>query len=287
MGETVTRRTKWSKAVEYYAQLRSTHRLWVFRGHREHDWQLESTLERACQRWFGKLPTDAADIEKGLVRRLQRYAHLHVSNLPVPDAELEWLAMMQHHYAPTRLLDWTYSFYVACFFALDNARSGKAAYVWAVPYELLAESARTQMGQKAKTAIKDDGGAKKNETVRRILEDTNAYVYPMNPLRHNQRMSVKQGTFLVPANITQSFAQNLKSSGLGLSELHRVVLNFDKDEIKKSLLELRGMNVTHTSLFPGLDGFMRDMGVYGFDWPYRANDEPLAAREAKIQAYGI
>jgi hypothetical protein len=43
--------------------------------------------------------------------------------------------------------------------------------------------------------------------------------------------------------------------------MHRVVLDFDKEEIEKSLLELRGMNVTRTSLYPGLDGFVRDMDV--------------------------
>src|SRR5438093_2893211 len=36
---------------------------------------------------------------------------------------LEWLALMQHYGAPTRLLDFTYSFWIALFFAFEEAEN--------------------------------------------------------------------------------------------------------------------------------------------------------------------
>ena len=43
------------------------------------------------------------------------------------DNRLEWLALMQHYGAPTRLLDFTRSPYVACFFALEELKKRSGA----------------------------------------------------------------------------------------------------------------------------------------------------------------
>jgi len=48
-----------------------------------------------------------------VVREFRRRAHQYVTDVPSDDDDLEWLALMQHHGAPTRLLDWTRSPHVA------------------------------------------------------------------------------------------------------------------------------------------------------------------------------
>ena len=60
----------------------------------------------------------------------KRKAHQFLAQPPDPDDDFQWLALMQHHGAPTRLLDFTWSPYVAAFFALERATSDAA--VWAL-----------------------------------------------------------------------------------------------------------------------------------------------------------
>lgn len=54
-----------------------------------------------------------------------------------PDICLPALALAQHHGTPTRLLDWTYDPYVACYFAASSAASSKSERfaVWALDLE--------------------------------------------------------------------------------------------------------------------------------------------------------
>jgi len=96
---------------------------YIFRGHADADWELTLSLLRYLPR--GITPTEALKIEDHATERFRREAHLHVPmswlppSLPGP-APAEWWTLMQHHHAPTRLLDWTYSLYVAGYFAVES-----------------------------------------------------------------------------------------------------------------------------------------------------------------------
>jgi len=47
-----------------------------------------------------------------------------------PDSKLEWLVIAQHHGLPTRLLDWSLSPLVACFFAVESlSKEDGAIYI--------------------------------------------------------------------------------------------------------------------------------------------------------------
>lgn len=101
---------------------------WCFRGQRDADWLLTTTLDRAVTQTIisderttltGKL--DYRPYEKRLLLDFQRGAHQYYSVTPAADDVVDWLALLQHHGAPTRLLDWTESPYVALYFALREA----------------------------------------------------------------------------------------------------------------------------------------------------------------------
>lgn len=90
---------------------------WIFRGQRDANWGLQTKLERVCRR-FGS--AKYLEAEQHILRQFQRRLHHYRSDVPALDDTLEWFALMQHHGALTRLLDWTKSPYVAAYFAIED-----------------------------------------------------------------------------------------------------------------------------------------------------------------------
>ena len=119
---------------------------WAFRGHKDEKRGLSTTFHLACDR-HGIDYTSAPDVEKQILREFARKAHLYVrdgSELPHPSDTLEWLSLMRHYGAPTRLLDWTYSIFVAAYFALDSSDRDSPSCIWAVELTWLNEMANAK-----------------------------------------------------------------------------------------------------------------------------------------------
>jgi len=102
---------------------------YIYRGLSIFDYELKTSLIR--------LGGNILEIEFHLLRNFKKYSHQPgVSN----NTDWEWLALAQHHGLPTRLLDWTYSPYVALHFATAELDEfDKDGIIWALKYEALKD----------------------------------------------------------------------------------------------------------------------------------------------------
>ncbi|PBC38599.1 hypothetical protein CJ179_39105 [Rhodococcus sp. ACS1] len=100
---------------------------WAFRGQQNADWEIWTSLSRYL-RGFGVNPTVWPPQEARIIRIFKRKAHLHLDHVPDDKDTFQWLALIQHYGGPTRLLDFTWSPYVAAFFALESATSDAAVF---------------------------------------------------------------------------------------------------------------------------------------------------------------
>ena len=98
----------------------------VYRGLSDASYRLETSLMRLGGPFWS--------LEKHLLRNFRKYSR--AQGREEPDSFWHLLAVAQHHGLPTRLMDWTYSPYIALHFALANLeRFDLDGVIWRVNYE--------------------------------------------------------------------------------------------------------------------------------------------------------
>lgn len=244
---------------------------WVFRGHRDARWKLETTLHRAFQKLDPNddlSPRKRLMIEGGLIRRFARQSYSYLEHVPSAGNLMEWLSLMRHYGAPCRLLDWTYSFWAAVFFAVEGADSNCS--VWVGNQKLLWSQLKNR--HKALSLFVDDEvpgsdpNATKHETFRAVFMQGQPFVCPISAYNLNDRLVIQQGTFLCPGTISKSFEENLAALAPTRApkpdfgdEVWELRIDASLEDKKNILKHLHRMNMNQATLYPGLDGFARSL----------------------------
>lgn len=252
----------------------------IYRGQRA-DHPLTTSLERACIDTDGDLKR-ARRREVALIREFMRRFHHYSPQVPSEDHLLEWLSLMQHHGAPTRLLDWTYSIYVAAYFAIEYARERRRrledkpsdgqvepasdAAVWMLDMAWAAEAAAAEFSRNNRRDAMEYVALRP-----KILDDeprfgdvikadrSVACVWPENPFRLNERLTIQKGVFVCVGDVVRTFEENLKALEGHRENMTRLIIPADR--LDTMLGELFYMNITRATLFPGLDGFAHSLRI--------------------------
>ncbi|MCB0588919.1 MAG: FRG domain-containing protein [Phaeodactylibacter sp.] len=230
---------------------------YVYRGLEDSSYRLSSTLNRLGE----------SHLEKHLLRNFRKYSHKQISS--EYKSVWNWLALAQHHGLPTRLLDWTYSPYVALHFATaDFTNYKKEGMIWAVNYV----DSKAYLPDQLARIIEDEGShiftAEMLERevatlpqLERLKKDEFALFF--EPPSIDDRIVNQYAVFSMMSNPNILISEWLK--GKEVSYFRIVIPASLKWEIRDKLDQ---SNINERVLFPGLDGLAtwlkrhyRDVGL--------------------------
>lgn len=242
-SELLASKMNWDEFKEHVSAFRGQRNL--YRGQKA-QWRLRTTFHRSGR----------ADLVRFLAEDIPNvYRHLsvrtrHKFNLKDPDENGAFFNLLQHHGYPTPLLDWSYSPYVAAFFAYRDI------------------------------SREEEAGAGPNRSVRvLILEErwrleVNQIMQAARPYPHfsiaefisleNERMIPQQSVSAITNvdDIESYLAGKAQEIGGGKPYLTAVDLPVSQRSVV--FADLSHMGVTAGSLFPGLDGACEELKERNF-----------------------
>lgn len=263
--------TKHAKDWTAFQEILGGFRGWAFRGQEDETWPLDSSIARILRN--SAVNTKIWSLQEDRINRIfRRKAHLFLTHIPPEDDDFQWLALMQHHGAPTRLLDFTWSPYVAAFFALEKARGPAAVWAMCAPKMWGQQHVHPETGETTPTSelfLRTPGNYR-----RWYLNGTLPFVVLGEPVVMNQRLVAQAGTFVVPGVIDRPVDTIIGAYAHPERLLAKIIIDTKpaRDEFMTSLYM---MNITNASLFPGLDGMAHSL-AYELEYHWQYNTRTLA-----------
>jgi hypothetical protein len=218
-------------------------------------WDAEESLATSLTRLGGESTT----LERHLLRNFRKYA---ASDAVPVDSPWNWLALAQHHGLPTRLLDWTYSPYVALHFATTRPDAyGRDGAVWMIDYVRAHEEAPRKLRQ----CLESEGAnIFTTEMLGTVADDLTEfdesgkdYVIFVEPPSFDDRIVNQYALFSLMPGADSSLDTLLERNP---ELVRRIVIPAElKWEIRDKLDQA---NINERVLFPGLDGLSRWVARY-------------------------
>jgi hypothetical protein len=229
----------WEKYKEHVADLSKDR--FLFRGQKK-PWKLRTAFHRRGRYDLNRfLSEDIRTLHRHLSAKTR-----HVFNLNIPDENGAFFNLVQHHGYPSPLLDWTYSPYVAAFFAFRDLSKSKTE----------ERNVRIFVFDQKKWA--DDW----RQLV--MLNTAGLHLSVMKFLAiENERMIPQQSVTTV-TNIDDIEAYIQSREELNKTK-YLTAIDISAKERNKVMKELSFMGITAGSLFPGLDGACEELRERFFD----------------------
>jgi len=211
-----------------------------------------------------RLGGDPREKERHLLRNFRKYAYPEVLG---QNSIWYWLALGQHHGLPTRLLDWTFSPYVALHFATANLRRMDVdALIWCVDVDATVEALPAELA----TLIRDEGAhvftaelldqaASSLEALESLEGD---FVVFLEPPSLDARIVNQFALFSLMSSPTTRLDEWLQECE---TAVRRIVIPASlKWEVRDKLDQA---NITERVLLPGLDGLSAWLRRYYYSKP--------------------
>ncbi len=224
---------------------------YLFRGQPDADWSLLPSFTRYAKE--ARLTTEQAlRLEDQALTEFTRQAHLHLTPNILHETRglMGWWSLMQHYNAPTRLLDWTKSPFVAAYFAVAE-HFDKPGAIWVVHGRTVKDYMRTQYGQEDLPLNQGDAA----EMKALCSPEAQPALYFVRRPRETDRMAAQQGYFSVSPQVLTDHADLLHAATLNARPDPQFFRFIIRPDLKLGFLRrLLAMNVTARALFPGVDG---------------------------------
>ena len=234
----------------------------IFRGQANASWPLTSSLERMLEPVWNNDDFDFKKFEDFTLKRFLGKFHLYSSDAINPASKLEALALMQHYGAPTRLVDFTESPYLALYFAMEtyNPLAGNDFAVYAVNGTALMKRSLQKLKEFDNKfnhdliSLEDNKDSIFDEIIDRF---TFELLWISEPKIINRRLDLQAGTFLTSINRRSKIEDAIRNPIYSDIEI-------TKFRIPSALYEnvyalLRQANITSKSIYADLEGLGRSV----------------------------
>lgn len=227
---------------------------YAYRGQPNAGWGLEPTLLRHLKR-LKMTEEESLHLEASALSEFRSQAHLLLpSNVfSTTKDTISWWALMQQHGAPTRLLDWTGSIYVAAYFAVIEQIDCDGV-VWLVHSNSLHEKMNESFGQS------DLPASERDIREQYLKKGAPPLIVFGERLHKSDRMIAQQGAYSICRTVLGDHGKIIEDALAGQSGRTLFEKLIIPARLKVSFVrKLRSMNITAKSLFPGLDGLGRSV----------------------------
>ena len=268
-----------SDAFEFLDKMALQENDFIFRGHKKKEYKLEATLHR-----HRKIPHSfGSDIDEMIDQFRVGLTRLGIAPFE-SDNRLDWLEYARHHGVPTPVLDFTYSPYIALFFAFNGVRRNYDPSV----KEYVVVNALNIKNLALLWAKHLSGPLSKDD---KLGERLNQFLYPQGKLcekgfpmnfmqfipfpgKFNKRMHRQQGALLYDTlqykahkvqNLEELIEKHIEPEThypdgkveKGTPTLHKVFIN--KTCVRDVFVKLELMGITGGALYMNADGVAQDV----------------------------